>query len=293
MSTAQNPGEWVYLDGAWHVGNIPLAHSGTHALWMASSVFDGARWFDGVAPDLLPHCRRLNVSAVALGLKPLLEPEQIVEIAWQGLRQFARDVPIYIRPSYFATRGSAQWVPPDPESTVFMMSLKEAPFPKSAGSTLTVSPFRRPTLETMPTDAKAGCLYPNGARALSEAASRGFDNALMLDMLGNVAETATSNIFMVKAGEVLTPALNGTFLAGITRARVIELLLKDGIKVRETCLSVADFHGADEIFTTGNLLKVFPVLRFEDRQLPEGPITRRARHLYFEWAKSGATAARA
>jgi branched-chain amino acid aminotransferase len=289
MSNAQQFREWIYFNGTWHEGEIPIASSSLHALWMASSVFDGARWFDGVAPDLLLHCRRLNASAVGLGLKPLLEAEQIADIAWQGLRKFAKDVPIYIKPTYFATRGTAQWVPPDPESTVFMLSLKEAPFSKSPGASLTVSPFRRPTAETMPTDAKAGCLYPNGARALTEAASRGFDNALMLDMLGNVAETATSNIFIVKSGEVLTPALNGTFLPGITRARVIELLVKDGIKVRETRLTVADFHAADEIFTTGNMLKVFPVLRFEDRQVPEGPITRRARELYFQWAKSHAS----
>jgi len=216
----------------------------------------------------------------------VLSAEQIAQIAWDGIGQFAGSVPLYIRPSYFATRGTDQWVPPDPDSTTFCMSLSEAPFSTRAGCSLTVSPFRRPSIETMPTNAKAGCLYPNNARALVDASRRGFDNALLLDMLGNVAETATSNIFLVKEGQVLTPALNGTFLAGITRARVIDLLRKQPVTVRESCLSVADFRSADEIFTTGNLQKILPVVRFEDRQLPVGPVTQLARDLYFTWAKS-------
>ena len=82
---------------------------------------------------------------------------------------------------------------------------------------ITLSPFRRPTRESAPVDAKAGCLYPNNARAMIEARSRGFDNCLMCDMLGNVAELGTANIFMAKDGVVFTPAANGTFLSGITR----------------------------------------------------------------------------
>ena len=78
----------------------------------------------------------------------------------------------------------------------------------------------------MPTNAKAGCLYPNNGRAILEAKSRGFDNALVLDMLGNVAETGTSNIFMVKDGHIFTPAPNGTFLSGITRSRTIDVLAR-------------------------------------------------------------------
>ena len=142
------------------------------------------------------------------------------------------------------------------------------------------------TIETNTTDAKAGCLYPNSARALRESAHRGFDNALMLDMLGNVAETALSNVFLVKGGEVRTPALNGTFLPGITRARVIDLLHKNQIIVRETCLSAADFYHADEIFTTENLNKILPVLRFDDRHLAMGPVTALPRNLYLQWARS-------
>ena len=80
----------------------------------------------------------------------------------------------------------------------------------------------------MPIEAKAGCLYPNNARALIEARARGFDNCLMCDMLGNVAELATANVFMAKDGQVMTPMANGTFLNGVTRQRVLALLREDG-----------------------------------------------------------------
>jgi branched-chain amino acid aminotransferase len=151
---------------------------------------------------------------------------------------------------------------------------------------LAISPFRRPTIETMPTNVKAGCLYPNNARAVREARSRGFQNALVLDLLGNVAETATSNIFLVRDGQVLTPVANRTFLAGITRSRVMSLLNAAGIPTVEAALSVADFLAADEVFTTGNFSKVLPVTRIDSREYPQGPLAAKARALYFEWARS-------
>ena len=108
--------------------------------------------------------------------------------------------------------------------------------------------------------------------------------ALVLDMLGNVAETGTSNIFMVKDGVVFTPAPNGTFLTGITRSRTMRLLREAGTEVVEKSLSVADFMDADEIFSTGNHSKVVPVIKIEDRELQAGPTARKARELYMDWA---------
>ena len=187
---------------------------------------------------------------------------------------------------YWAEHGGYMGVPADAASTRFCLCLYEAPMIAPQGFSVTVSPFRRPTIETAPTNAKAGCLYPNNGRAIMEARSRGFDNALVRDMLGNVAETGTSNIFMVKDGVVFTPAANGTFLSGITRARTIRLLADAGVEVRETTLGVDDFLGADEIFSTGNHSKVVPVIRIEERELQAGPMARKARELYWEWAHS-------
>ncbi len=133
-------------------------------------------------------------------------------------------------------------------------------------------------------DCKAACLYPNNSRALIEAQSRGFNNCLMLDMLGNVAEFGNANVFMAKDGVVYTPAPNGTFLNGITRQRVIGLLRSDGANVVETTLKYADFQSADEIFSSGNFAKVAPIIRIDDRSLQPGPFYRRARKLYWEFA---------
>src|SRR5690606_22219236 len=110
--------------------------------------------------------------------------------------------------------------------------------------------------------------------------------ALIRDMLGNVAETASSNVFIVRDGVVQTPAVNGTFLAGVTRSRIIQLLSEAGTPVEERTLTVADFMEADEIFSTGNHSKVVPITRIEHRELQPGPIAKKARDLYWEWAHS-------
>src|SRR5690606_38107280 len=259
LASAAESRTWSFIDGDWYEGNVPVVGPRSHVMWLGSSVFDGARWFEGVAPDLDRHCARVNASAVALGLKPTHCVEEIVELTLDGLRKFDGRTAVYIRPMYWAEYGGYMGVPADPQSTRFCLCLYESPMLPVSGFSVTVSPFRRPTIETMPTNAKAGCLYPNNARAIMEARARGFDNALVLDMLGNVAETAASNVFMVKDGVVMTPVANGTFLSGITRSRTISLLSEAGYKIEEKTLTVKDFMDADEIFSTGNHSKVVPI----------------------------------
>ncbi|MDN2583598.1 branched-chain amino acid aminotransferase [Aquibium sp. ELW1220] len=275
---------WTYVDGDWHEGNVALVGPRSHVMWLGSNVFDGARWFENVAPDLDLHAARVNASALALGLQPTMIPDEIVGLTLDGLKKFDGNTAVYIRPMYWAEHGGYMGVPADPASTRFCLCLYESPMIAPSGFSVTVSPFRRPTIETMPTNAKAGCLYPNNGRAILEARSRGFDNALVLDMLGNVAETGSSNIFMVKDGVAFTPVANGTFLSGITRSRTIGLLREAGQAVVEKSLTVADFLGADEIFSTGNHSKVVPVLQIEDRTLQPGPVAKKARALYWDWA---------
>lgn len=279
---------WTHVDGDWHEGNVALIGPRSHAFWLASSVFDGARWFEGVAPDLDRHAARVNASALALGLQPTMSVEEIVGLTRDGLKRFDGKTAVYIRPMYWAEHGGYMGVPADPASTRFCLCLYEAPMIAPSGFSITVSPFRRPTMETMPTNAKAGCLYPNNGRAILEARARGFDNALVLDMLGNVAETGSSNVFLVKDGHVFTPAPNGTFLSGITRARTIALLGDYGFRTTETTLSVRDFLEADEIFSSGNHSKIVPVTRIQERELQPGPLARKARELYWDWAHSTA-----
>ncbi len=279
----------TFFEDAWHEGNVPIMGARTHAAWLGTSVFDGARAFEGVTPDLDLHCARVNQSATAMCLKPVVPVETWRGLVREGIKRFEADAALYIRPMYWAEQGSAKGlVQPDPESTRWCLTLFVAPMPKPVGNAITLSPYRRPTRESAPVEAKAGCLYPNNARALIEARSRGFDNCLMCDTPGNVAELATANVFMVKDGVVFTPKANGTFLAGITRRRVIALLREAGTTVVEAALRYADFESADEIFATGNYSKVSPVIRIDDRIMQPGPIYRKARELYWEFAHAPA-----
>jgi branched-chain amino acid aminotransferase len=279
----------TFFENDWHEGNVPIMGVRTHAAWLCTSVFDGARAFEGTAPDVDLHCARVNASAKTMGLKPLVATETWTGLVREGMRRFDAGAELYIRPMYWpedSVPGGA--VRPDPETTRWCLSLYISPLPKPAGTAITLSPFRRPTPETAPVDAKAGCLYPNNARAMAEARTRGFDNCLMCDMLGNVAELATANIFTVKDGVVFTPAPNGTFLAGITRARVITLLRGAGVTVVERMLGYADFQAADEVFSTGNYTKVSPIIRIDERNLQPGTVYRRAREMYWEFAHATA-----
>ncbi|ODN71841.1 branched-chain amino acid aminotransferase [Methylobrevis pamukkalensis] len=285
---AEHSKTWTYVDGDWHAGNVPLLGPRSHAFWQGSSVFDGARAFEGVMPDIALHCERVNRSAAALLLEPTMAPGTIAELAREGVAKFEPGTALYIRPMYWAEEGGYMGVPPLKESTRFCLSIYETPMPPVTGFTATFSPFRRPSLEVAPTNAKAGCLYPNSGRAIMEAKARGFDNAIMCDMLGNVAETATSNIFLVKDGRVATPVPNGSFLSGITRARVIGLLREAGVEVTETRLMPSDFLEADEVFSTGNYAKVVPVTRIDGRDFQPGPVMARARDLYWEFAHGSA-----
>lgn len=279
---------WTYLDGRWQEGNPPMMGPRTHAAWLASSVFDGARVFEHCMPDIDRHAARVTASATKSGLKPTKTADEIVALVREGVKKFKRGAPLYVKPMYWGEADGAGHVSPDPESTRFCLCLFEAAMPEPKGASLCVSTFRRPTIETMPTDVKMGALYPNNARCVREAISRGFDNALVLDMLGNVAETASTNIFMVKDAVVSTPQANGTFLNGVTRQRVLQLLRAEGMDVREVTLRVEDFLAADEVFTTGNYSKVMPVTRVETAEKPIGPVFKQARAAYWAFAKSGA-----
>jgi branched-chain amino acid aminotransferase len=278
----------TFFEDDWHEGNVPIMGVRTHATWLCTSVFDGARAFEGTVPDLDLHCARVNESAKAMYLKPLVPAETWLGLVHEGRKRFDRDAELYIRPMYWPEDAGAGALRPDPETTRWCLTLYIAPLPKPTGTTITLSPYRRPTRESAPVDAKAGCLYPNNARAMIEARSRGFDNCVMCDMLGNVAELATANLFMVKDGVIFTPAGNGTFLAGITRARVMALLRDAGATVVETTLHYSDFRSADEIFSTGNYTKVSPITRIDERELQPGPFYRSARERYWEYAHATA-----
>jgi branched-chain amino acid aminotransferase len=275
----------TFVDGSWQEGNVPLFGSLDHATWLSSVVFDGARAFDGLIPDLDLHCQRAIASAETMGLAPPVGAEEIEALAREGVKKFPEGAALYIRPMFFGKDG---FLVPDPESTKFALVIEIMEMPTTTGFSACLSPFRRPAPDTAPTAAKASCLYPNVARMVRDATARGFDNAVVLDLLGNVAEFATANLFIVKDGIAHTPVPNGTFLNGITRQRIIKLLGEAGIEVQERRLTFEEVRDADEVFSSGNYAKVSPANRIEDRNLQPGPVAKKAKELYMEFARSTA-----
>lgn len=276
------PDTITWVDGEWVEGNPPLLGPMSHSWWMASSVFDGARAFRGLIPDLDRHCARMVASAEAFHMKPPMSAGEMADLAWQGVERFPGDAELYIRPMMYFESG---FITPDVDSSRFILTVFHAPLPAWHGVTACVSSYRRPTPEAAPTNAKASCLYPNVGRAVMEARSKGRDTAVVLDALGNIAEFAVNNLFLVKDGVVRTPAANGCFLAGLTRRRMIELLGGAGRRVDEATLGLDDLFAADEVFLTGNYSKILPVVRVAERDYQIGPTSTLARDLYFEFAE--------
>ena len=273
-----------YYNGSWGTGAVPLMTSATNAAWLANSVFDGARAFEGVAPDLDLHCQRSIRSAQGLLMNPPVSAERVLELAREGIAKFPADAALYIRPMFWAESGL---VAVDPDSTQFALVITKMPLPDpSRGFSLCLSPYRRCSPEQAPTYAKAACLYPMAGLAIADAKRRGFDNAVMCDPIGNVAELTAQNLMIVKDGAVHTPVPNGTFLNGITRQRVIGLLEAHGVTVHQRTIRPAELPDADEMFSTGNHGKVVPCVRYESRDLAIGPVYRRARELYWAFAHS-------
>jgi branched-chain amino acid aminotransferase len=270
--------------GTWYEDGQPkLLGPMDHAMWMASIAFDGARGFDGLAPDLDRHCARLIDSTKKMLLEPTMTAQQVEGLCREALRRLPREGAYYLRPMFYAMRG---FVTPEPASTEFALAVYASPMPEPKGMACCFSSYRRPARDAAPTDAKASCLYPNMQRALVEATRRGFDNAITCDASGNVAELATANLWIAKDGVAMTPACNGTFLNGITRQRLLRLLRDDGTEAIETTLTRADVLDADEVFSSGNYGKVLPITRVEDRHYQTGHVYQKARALYFEFART-------
>ena len=272
----------TYFNSQWAEGNTPLMGAMDHSVWLGSSVFDGTRSIQRMVPDLRLHLERVITSSARVGLRCPHTVDEMMALCREGIRKFPADAELYIRPLVFGTEGL---LIPVPEKSGFALTLFDAPIPPFTGFSACLSELRRPDPRAAPTDAKASCLYANSTRVLSDAKERGFDNAVVCDGEGRVAEFATSNVFLVTpSGEVVTPVPNGTFLAGITRARVIALLAKEGVAVVERTVMPAELDTAVEIFNTGNFGKVTPCIRYESRTLPVGPIATLARDRYFAFA---------
>lgn len=269
-----------YYQGNWSVEDVARIGLGDHCLWLGNVVFDGCRSIAGCIPDLDRHCERLVHSARALLMAPRLTASEIADLCCQAVRRFPADAELYLRPMFFTRTGLFL---PDAESTEFGLVALVLPLPGHAGFSACLSDLKRPAPDMAPNDAKAACLYPHSQRAVYLARARGFDNAVMTNMAGEVAEFANANLWLVSSGRVLTPRIDGTFLNGITRQRVLALLRAAGVEVTEARIKPAQLLEADEIFSTGNYAKVQHCRRYESRYLVPGPVYELAAGLYQEY----------
>ncbi len=274
----------TYFNGSWTEGNTPLFGAMDHSVWLGSSVFDGARSLRGHMPDLRLHLQRVISSSERVGLVCPLSVDAMEKLVREGVAKFPADAELYIRPLVFGTDGL---LIPVADKSAFALTLFDAAMPPFTGFSACLSEQRRPDPLMAPTDAKASSLYANTTKALRLAKERGYDNAVVCDSQGNVAEFASANLFLVTPqGQVVTPVANGTFLSGITRARVIALLKEQGIEVEQRSVRPQELDTASEIFNTGNYGKVTPCVRYEARTLPVGPIASLARDCYMAFSDS-------
>ena len=232
---------WTFFEGAWHEGNVPIMGARTHAAWLGSTVFDGARAFEGVAPDLDRHCARVNQSAVNFKLKPVVDTETWLGLAREGIARFGANAELYIRPMYWAQNGSGGGVLFDPETTNWCLCIYVAPMP--AAERRGHHPVAVPPADDgeRPGGLQGGLSLSEQFARADRSAGAGFRQLPAARHARQCRGVRQFERVHGADGVVYTPAPNGTFLNGITRQRVIDLLRGDGVTVVEADLDLSRF----------------------------------------------------
>jgi len=249
---------WIWFDGKlvpWREANV---HILTHALHYASSVFEGQRAYNGAIFRLRDHSERLLNSAAILGFDLPWTAEQIDDACNEVLKANGLS-DAYVRP--VAWRGSeqmgvsAQRTKPHVAIAAWEWGKYFDPALAERGIRLDISPWRRPAPYTAPVHAKAAGLYMICTMAKHHAENNGFNDALMLDWRGQVAEATGANAFFVRDGTLVTPTPD-CFLNGLTRQTVIELARKRGIEVVERAIWPEELEAFEQMFITGSAAEV-------------------------------------
>ena len=276
----------IWFDGEmvpWREANV---HVLTHALHYASSVFEGQRAYGGEIFRLTDHSKRLKRSGELLGFDIPWSVDEIDAACRQVLEASGLD-DCYMRP--LAWRGSEQMGVSAQKSKIH---LAIAAWPWGAyfgedaimkGLRLDISQWRRPAPYTAPVESKAAGLYMICTLARHQAQAKGYDDALMFDWRGQVAEGTGANAFFVKDGKLHTPTPD-CFLNGITRQTVIELAGNRGIEVVERAIWPEELEGFEQFFLTGSAAEVTPVAEAGPWRFEVGEMTRQLRQDYLDLA---------
>ena len=266
---------WIWLDGEFVPWRDARLHVLTHGLHYASAVFEGERAYSGNIFKLGEHTARLFNSARLLGFEIPHSPEAIDAACIETLRRNGLTGDAYLRP--VAWRGS-EMLAVAAQSTRIHVAIAAWPWPnlfgadRMKGVTLGMAKWRRPAPDTAPTASKASGLYMIGTLAKHAAADEGFDDALMLDWKGDVAEATGANIFLVLDGALHTPDPVG-FLDGITRRTVMAIARQRGIAVVQRIIAPEEIGRATEVLLAGTAAEVTPVRRIGDHHFTPGRIT--------------------
>ncbi len=255
-------------------------HVMSHGLHYASCVFEGIRAYGGEPYKLREHYERFHMSANLLDFQipydvPTLE---------QATRELLKDNSLseaYIRP--VAWRGSEQMAIAADKTTIHVAlvawNFGDYFGARLKGIRLTLSGWRRPSPESAPCNSKAAGLYTICTLAKHEAQRKGFDDALMLDYRGQIAESTGANIFLVIDGKIHTPKAD-CFLDGITRQTLVQIARREGIEIVERAVALEDLERAQEVFLTGTAAEVTLVRAIDEREFPDNAITKRLAALY-------------
>ncbi|MGQ0803391.1 MAG: branched-chain amino acid transaminase [Actinomycetota bacterium] len=279
----------IWMDGKlvdWDDANI---HVLTHTLHYGSGVFEGIRAYptsDGPAVfRLTDHMRRLHQSAHLFLMDLPYSVEELVEATRETIKVNQVDS-CYIRPIVYLGYGEMGLNPlPCPVN----VSIAVWPWGTYLGDEgikhgvrMKISSWRRMDPNVNPVAAKGTGIYINSSLAKVEAIKAGYDEAILLNTQGSVAECTGENLFVVKDGALLTPPLASGALEGITRDSVMTIARDHGYEVHETDLLRSDLYAADEAFLTGTAAEIVPMRSVDDREIGEpGEITRKIQETYF------------
>jgi len=281
MATATRPFDdrdgTIWFDGKLVDWRGAKVHVLTHALHYASCVFEGERIYGGRIFRLREHSQRLIDSARILGFEIPWSLEQIEAASNETVRA-SGVADGYVRP--LAWRGAEQ-MGVSAQKTQIHLAIAVwddwkayfTPEARSKGIRMAWSKWARPAPNTAPTAAKASGLYMICTLSKHAAEADGFDDALMLDWRGQIAEATGANIFLGMRGELHTPTPD-CFLDGITRRAVMGLAAKRQIKVVERAIMPEELAKADEVFVTGTAAEVTPVTQIGEHRFPVGAITK-------------------
>ncbi|MEM2282515.1 MAG: branched-chain amino acid transaminase [Candidatus Hadarchaeales archaeon] len=285
------PVRFIWMDGqlvAWEKAQI---HVLTHTLHYGFGVFEGIRCYNtsrGAAVfRLTDHMKRLENSASLVGMKLPYTPEELVRATKDLIRANELNE-CYIRPIAFYGYGVMGL---NPEGAPVQVAIAVWPWGTYLGEEglregvrVKISGWRRIDPRTLPPQAKLVANYANSILAKVEALKEGFQEAILLNTEGKVAEGPGENLFIVKGGRLLTPPISAGVLPGITRDSVMRIAADEGIPVEERNLTVEEVMQADEAFFTGTAAEVTPIREIEGRRIGTGEwkITRRIQKIYFD-----------